>query len=70
MVFVVEFYVVCAIAGYMCGFYFLFSLNGMVCSRLDIPTACATAGFKLDLLIIFIDPCAGRHLLLLLRQKK
>jgi hypothetical protein len=30
----------------------------------------ATAGFRLALYFIFIDPCAGRHLLLLLRQKK
>jgi hypothetical protein len=37
---------------------------------LVVPTACATAGSMLVLLFTFIDPCAGRHLLLLLRQKK
>jgi hypothetical protein len=30
----------------------------------------ATAGFMLALFFIFFDPCAGRRLLLLLRQKK
>jgi hypothetical protein len=35
-----------------------------------IPTAFATAGLMLDLFFIFIDPCAGRHLLSLLRQRK
>jgi hypothetical protein len=38
--------------------------------ELGVPTAFATAGFSLALIFIFIDPCAGRHLLLLLRQKK
>jgi hypothetical protein len=42
----------------------------LVCSRFGVPTACATAGYRLALYFIFIDPCAGRHLLLLLRQKK
>jgi hypothetical protein len=39
-------------------------------SRVDIPTAFATAGLMLDIFFIFIDPCAGRHLLSLLRQRK
>jgi hypothetical protein len=34
------------------------------------PAAFATAGLASDIFFIFIDPCAGRHLLLLLRQKK
>jgi hypothetical protein len=34
------------------------------------PTAFASAGLMSVLLFIFFDPCAGRHLLLLLRQKK
>jgi hypothetical protein len=50
--------------------YFLFSLNGADCSRVGVPAAFATAGYALDVVFIFIDPCAGRHLLLLLRQKK
>jgi hypothetical protein len=37
---------------------------------LGVPAAFATAGLTLALLFIFFDPCAGRHLLLLLRQKK
>jgi hypothetical protein len=49
---------------------FLFSLNEVDCSRVGVPTAFAIAGFMLALLFIFFDPCAGRHLLLLLRQKK
>jgi hypothetical protein len=39
-------------------------------SRLGVPAAFATAGSMLDLLFNFIDPCAGRHLLSLLRQRK
>jgi hypothetical protein len=34
------------------------------------PAAFATAGSMLALIFIFIDPCAGRHSLFLLRQKK
>jgi hypothetical protein len=55
--------------------YFLFSLTpvrggGFGCARaFGVPTACATAGSMLDVLFIFIDPCAGRHSLFLLRQK-
>jgi hypothetical protein len=40
------------------------------CWRFGVPAALATAGLMLDLLSIFIDPCAGRHLLSLLRQRK
>jgi hypothetical protein len=35
-----------------------------------IPAAFATPGLMLALLFIFIDPCAGRHSLSLLRQRK
>jgi hypothetical protein len=35
-----------------------------------VPAACVTAGLMLDLFFIFFDPCAGRHSLFLLRQKK
>jgi hypothetical protein len=37
---------------------------------LGVPAAFATAGLMLALYFIFIDPCAGRHLLSLLRQRK
>jgi hypothetical protein len=34
------------------------------------PSAFAIAGLMLALFFIFFDPCAGRHSLFLLRQKK
>jgi hypothetical protein len=41
----------------------------LVCSRLGIPTAFATAGSMLAFVFILVSPCAGRHLLSLLRQE-
>jgi hypothetical protein len=41
-----------------------------VCWRSLFPAAIATAGFILALIFIFFDPCAGRHSLSLLRQRK
>jgi predicted outer membrane lipoprotein len=42
----------------------------LVCSRLDVSAAFAGASLMLALFFIFIDPCAGRHSLSLLRQRK
>jgi hypothetical protein len=42
----------------------------LVCSRLGVPAACASASLMCDIFFIFIDPCAGRHLLSLLRQRR
>jgi len=45
----------------------------MVCCfslALVVPAAIASAGLAWDYIFIFIDACAGRHLLSLLRQSK
>ena len=34
------------------------------------PAAFVTAGFRLAFVFILVSPCAGRHLLSLLRQRK
>jgi hypothetical protein len=52
------------------GFALSFLLHAVWFGLVWFPAACVTADLMLDLLFIFIDPCAGRHLLLLLRQKK
>ena len=64
-----------ALARVICWIYFIFigpcaGRRFLVCSRLGVPTACASADFMCDIFFIFFDPCAGRHLLFFAAPKK
>jgi hypothetical protein len=51
-------------------FIFIERGGGFGCARaFGVPTACATAGSMLDVPLIFIDPCAGRHSLFCCAKK-
>jgi hypothetical protein len=60
-----------ATAGYALDVFFFIDRGGVLALGFPwFPAAFATAGYALDVFFIFIDPCAGRHSLSLLRQRK
>jgi hypothetical protein len=48
--------------------FFLLGFGEILRSQRVFVYACG--GFDFEVLFIFVDPCAGRHLLSLLRQRK
>jgi hypothetical protein len=56
--------------GFCLGLYFLFSLTSVVRLRLDFLLPSLPRVYRAIFIFIVIDPCAGRHLLSLLRQRK